>query len=77
MSVPPESVQVGQCYLDAKGHIRRVTDLKPGGKVQYEIRRGPVREGHPWPRSGTTTVLMFAGSAQRPVPCDWMPERDE
>jgi hypothetical protein len=77
MRIAPKSIAVGQCYLGAKGHIRRVLELRPDGTVRYETRRGPVREGHPWPRSASTTIRFFAMSAQRPVPYDWTPETDE
>jgi hypothetical protein len=37
MSLPPESIEVGQCYLMRSGYVRRVVAFHPG-RVQYETR---------------------------------------
>ncbi len=85
MSLPPESIEVGKCYLargylDASGNallVRRVTQIHPDGRVRFERRRGPIPEGRPWPMSGTMRLDAFASSVEREVPCDWMPEANE
>ncbi len=38
MTIPPESIEVGKCYLMETGHVRRVTRMLPGGRVQFEQR---------------------------------------
>lgn len=73
MSIPPESIQVGQCYLMRTGHVRRAIALLPG-RVQYETRnRAPNRAGWTW-RSGILDLKTFAAIVERPIPCDWTPE---
>ncbi len=74
MSVRPESIQAGKCYL-AKGgravRIRRVIRVLPDGRVQYE-QRSPRTT---WQR-GIQHKDVFASMLQREVPCDWTPEMD-
>jgi hypothetical protein len=77
MSVAPESIQVGQCYLTAKGLILRVIEVTPEGYAIYETRRGRVREGHPWPRRASTPLSFLRRRIERPVPCDWTPEAED
>ena len=85
MSLPPESIEVGKCYL-ARGYlvaggnapmVRRVKQIHPDGRVQFERRRGLVPAGRPWPVSGTMQLDAFALAVEREVPCDWMPEANE
>ncbi len=41
MSIPPESIRIGQCYLLETQHARRVclvTDLMAGSSVRFEWR---------------------------------------
>jgi hypothetical protein len=73
--VPPESLEVGRCYLANDGRsprIRRVVQFLPGGRVQYE-QRGPKTAR----RMRMTYREHFAVMVWREVPCDWIPERDE
>ncbi len=85
MTLPPESIEVGKCYL-ARGYlvaggrslrVRRVKQIHPDGRVQFEQRRGPARVGHPWPMGGTMQLTTFALAVEREVPCDWMLEATE
>ncbi len=75
MSVPPETIQVGECYLTNMGTIRRVTGLLPG-RVRYEQRPAhrPTWANH---RTDILDLRSFAFSVERPVPCDWTAESDE
>ena len=75
MSISPESIQVGQCYLMETGHLRRVMRLMPDGRVQYESR--PVSQGNAktW-QPGMQDGRSFAFQVERSVPCDWTPETD-
>jgi len=84
VSVPPESIQVGKCYL-ARGkidmggkalRIRRVAQILPDGRVRFEQRRGPVPVSGLWPRSGIQDLQAFALAVEREVPCDWTLERE-
>jgi hypothetical protein len=75
VSINPESIEVGQCYLMLSGHVRRVTALPPG-RVQFQQRSALSPS---W-RSTKVDILdlrSFAFSAERAVPCDWTPESDE
>jgi hypothetical protein len=76
MSVSPESIKVGQCYLTLSGQVRRVVRLLPDGRVQYETRGGAVARAFNW-RTDVLDLRSFAFSVERPVPCDWTPEMDE
>ena len=40
MSVPPERIEVGKCYLMESGQVRRVLRIMPDGRFQYEHRMG-------------------------------------
>ncbi len=75
MSVPPESIEVGQCYPTDAGQVRRVLSLLPGNRVQFEHRTG-TRGMKTW-RSGMLDLRSFAFSAEHLVSCDWTPESDE
>jgi hypothetical protein len=74
VSLPPESLEVGKCYLTNTGQVRRVLVMLPG-RVQFERRvktRG-LKLG--WIRDIAET-RAFASSVEREVPCDWTPERE-
>ena len=76
MSLPPESIQVGQCYLTTGGHVRRVLSVLPGDVVRFEQRMSGWRRWMRW-KAGVTYLYTFASLVEHPVPCDWTPERDE
>jgi hypothetical protein len=75
MSIPPESVEIGQCYLTVSGTVRRVTAL-PHGRVQFRQRAG---RRPTWANYKTEILELrsFAFSVERAVPCDWTLENDE
>jgi hypothetical protein len=75
MSIAPESIQVGKCYLTKMGTIRRVTGLLPG-RVRYE-QRPAHRTTWANYRTDILDLRSFAFTVERLVPCDWTPERDE
>ena len=75
MSVPPESIQAGQCYLTETGQVRRVLTLLPGSRVQYEWRNGMAMPKR-W-KMDAQALHSFAVLVERPIPCDWTPETDE
>lgn len=81
MTLPPESIQVGKCYLveaersrRSKG-IRRVVRIMPDGRVQFERRPAHQVNAGAW-KPGMQEVRAFALQAEREVPCDWTPEDD-
>ena len=79
MTIPPESIEVGRCYLThTERHIRvlRVIAVLPDGRVQYEFQtRTRVKPTSKW-TAGILHKDAFARMAEREVPCDWTPERD-
>ena len=79
MSVAPETLEVGQCYLakaEKDFQVRRVLRVMPDGRVQFE-RRIRNAKGPQWSWVPKITSLgAFALSVERPVPCDWAPEAD-
>ena len=78
VSIPPESIAVGKCYL-ARGEkvlqVRHVVPAMPEGRAQCE---GRVRRTGPKP--GWVLVLSggraFAAAVVREVPCDLAPEQE-
>ncbi len=74
MSIHPESIEVGKCYLMDSGQVRRVLRIMPDGRFQYEHRMGHAAP-KVW-RPGTQGSHSFAAMVEREVPCDWTPERD-
>ncbi len=78
MTITPESIQVGKCYLADRREdpqIRQVIQIFPDGRLEY--RRRPLNPGlrQQW-RSEMTSVQLFPSSVTREVPCDWTPERE-
>ncbi len=74
MSLPLRSIQVGQCYLTASGHLRRVVSLLSNGQVRYDLRvstKAPER----W-IAAVLDLESFASSVDRAVSCDWTQERE-
>ena len=74
VSIPPESIEPGKCYLTGEGQVHRVRRPLPDGRVKYEYRRAV--EAHGWTPGGVTDLIAFACRVERPVPCDWAPEND-
>jgi hypothetical protein len=74
MSISPESIEMGRCYLTNMGTVRRVTGLLPG-RVQFQQRPGH-RTAWVRYRNDILDLRSFAFSVERPVPCDWTAERD-
>ena len=78
MSLPPESIQVGKCYLvrtkrtDRPHSVRRVVRIMPNTLIQYELRTSSGRLAS-W-RPGMQDRRSFAAMVVREVSCDWTPE---
>jgi hypothetical protein len=78
MSLPPESIEEGKCYLaDARIYpqVRQVLQVHPDGRIQYRSRPLPPARDR-W-AIGVTDRKAFAAAVSREVPCDWTPETDE
>lgn len=73
MSISPEAVEVGKCYLGDNGQVRRVVRLWDDGRVQYESRARYLSNAKVW-KPGMLSLSDFAVSAQREVSYDWTPE---
>ena len=73
MTIPPESIEVGKCYLSNDGRVRRAAKFLPDGRVQFEGRMGHQRNAGAW-RSGMQDIRSFAFLIEREVPCDWTGE---
>ena len=72
MTMPPESIKVGKCYLMDGNIVRRVVTILPDRRIQYEWRAGHRMK---W-KSGILSSREFALAAEREVPCDWSQEGD-
>ncbi len=75
MPVPPESIEVGRCYLTRDRRLRRVNEIRLDGEVRYKYRHFPAAKRRTW-RSGVLAVNIFAATVLGEVPCDWTPERE-
>ncbi len=67
MSVPPESIEIGKCYLAKGGQIRRVVSLELGMVAYHGPARKLVKQA--WPRRQIVSVRKFAADAEKEVPC--------
>ncbi len=79
MSVPPESIQIGKCYLaDQRRYpqICRVTAMLSDGRLAYEHRSADPQRRQRWD-VGITRLDLIASYISREVPCDWIPAIDE
>ncbi len=75
MSLPPESIEVGRCYLTDAGRVQQVLGISPDGQVSL-AHRSTREEQQPW-TAGTASLQAFAYISVREVPCDWPPEIDK
>ena len=75
MSLPPESLEVGRCYLTNTGRVWRIIRVMPGERILYEqrSRRAPAKTWQP----GMLVALAAEMLIERENPCDWKPEQNE
>ena len=76
MSVPPESIEVGKCYLDARYRVLHVTHVTRDGRVRFKHQDARPAMVDAW-WAGMSSLREFASQTVRQVPCDWSPEADE
>ena len=72
MSIDPESLEVGQCYLTVMGTVRRVVHVLDQ-RVQYQQRAAHRPDWRQF-KAGILDLRSFAFTVERPVPEDWSPE---
>ncbi len=81
MSLPPESIEVGKCYLVRTGRsdqpmgVRRIVRIMPDGRIQFEHRIASSK-GVAW-KAAIQDARSFAFMVEREVSCDRTPEADE
>ena len=76
MPVASDTLSVGQCYLSDTGKVRRVLNILPDGRVQFEARNRTNRTGLRWKRD-IMSVEAFAASTEQPIRCDWVLGEDK
>jgi hypothetical protein len=79
VTLPPESIEPGKCYLlEGERHrwVRLVTHVLPSGRVRFESRDATETRAFVW-AGGTADLSAFAEATLREVPCDWTPNADE
>ncbi len=82
MSVPPEHIQVGKCYLVQAERskqslgVRRVVRIMADGRVQFEHRPARQVNAGAW-KPGMQEARSFAIQILREVSSDWIPDADE
>ena len=72
MSVPPESVEVGRCYLGAQHRILHVTHVTPDGRVRFKYQEAHLTKADAW-WVGMLNLREFSSQTIRQVPCDGAP----
>ncbi len=72
MSIPPESIIPGKCFVTAGNQVRRVLSVGEG-KVTYEARGAKMIKGK-WPRRSTVELGRFASDVAKEVPCHYDPD---
>jgi hypothetical protein len=82
VSVIPDDVQVGNCFITDREQVRRVTEITADDKVQYQARGAEFEGEASWGPgsvlSNPPTRAEFAAEVARRVTCDWdrrYPER--
>ena len=78
MSLPPETIKIGQCYLaDGRAYpqVRQVVRVFPDRRLEYKHRPARPEKKHLW-RTAMSDIRAFAVVASREIPCDWTPETD-
>jgi gentisate 1,2-dioxygenase len=76
MSVDPESIQVGQCYLMKSGKVRQVIAIYED-RVEFGTRAVTrLIPGWTW-RRAMTDLKVFASMIERPVAENLTIENDE
>jgi hypothetical protein len=79
MSIPLESLEIGQCYLvrnEKSLQVRRVLQVMPDGRVRFERRITTTGKRDGWV-SRIAAGRAFATAVVRKVPCDWTPESED
>jgi hypothetical protein len=76
VTIPPESVEVGKCYLDARHRVLHVTHVTLDGRVRFKYQEAHLTTADAW-WAGMLNLREFASETVRQVPCDWTPERGE
>lgn len=76
MPVPVESLTAGKCYIAEGGRVWRIVRIWSDGRVQYEARARHISNAKAW-KPSMLTVIVFAATVEREVPCDWTPGTDE
>ena len=76
VSIAPETITIGQCYLTRSGQVRRVRAITEGRVLFDSRRRSPKGPRWIWYPS-ILDLQVFAAAAERPIPEDWTSEADK
>ncbi len=76
MSLQPETIEVGKCYLGDRQRLLHVTHVTPDRWVRFRYHEAHPALADAW-WAGRLSVREFAAQALREVPCDWTPEGQE
>ena len=75
MTIQPESIRVGQCYLDDRQRFLYVTHITPDNLVRFKYHEPQPAMADAW-WAGMLNLRDFATAVIREVPCDGTPEKD-
>ena len=75
MSIPPETIEAGKCYLDDRRRVLHVTHVTPDGQVRFKYHEAYPAMADAW-WAGMLNLRHFAAAAVREVPCEWTPATD-
>jgi hypothetical protein len=76
VTIPPESIEVGKCYLDDRRRVLHVTHVTLDSRVRFKYHEVHPTMADAW-WAGMLNLRDFAVAAVREVPCDWTPEQEE
>lgn len=74
MSVAPDTVQVGHCYLAKGQRFLQVTHVTPDGRVRFKYLDSSASSRPDTWWAGMQNLRDFAATALREIPCDWTSE---
>jgi hypothetical protein len=78
VAIPPDTIEIGKCYLLETQNVSRVclvTDLMGGSSVRFECRDAAPPGGVFVWANKATDLRSFAHEVLREVHCDWTPEK--
>ena len=73
MTVKPNDVEVGKCFVTTTNQVRRVKNITSDDRIEYESRGGKssMKWGFGPPLTALPKREKFAADVDHEVRCDW------